>query len=44
VKIKDTVRAFKGILDGEFDHISEQCFNMCGPIEDVIKNYEQLQK
>jgi F-type H+-transporting ATPase subunit beta len=44
VKIKDTVRAFKGILEGEFDHISEQCFNMCGPIEDVIKNYEQLQK
>jgi F-type H+-transporting ATPase subunit beta len=44
VKIKDTVRAFKGILDGEFDHIPEQCFNMCGPIEDVIKNYELLQK
>ena len=44
VKIKDTVRAFKGILEGEFDHIPEQCFNMCGPIEDVIKNYEQLQK
>jgi F-type H+/Na+-transporting ATPase subunit beta len=44
VKIKDTVRAFKGILDGEFDHIPEQCFNMCGPIEDVIKNFEKLQK
>lgn len=44
VKIKDTVRAFRGILEGEFDHIPEQCFNMCGPIEDAIKNYEQMQK
>ena len=44
VKVKDTVRAFKGILDGEFDHIPEQCFNMCGGIEDAVKNYEQLQK
>jgi F-type H+-transporting ATPase subunit beta len=44
VKIKDTVRAFKGLLEGEFDHIPEQCFNMCGPIEDALKNYEQLQK
>jgi F-type H+-transporting ATPase subunit beta len=44
VKIKDTVRGFKGILEGEFDHIPEQCFNMCGPIEEVLKNYEQLSK
>jgi F-type H+-transporting ATPase subunit beta len=44
VKIKDTVRGFKGILEGEFDHIPEQCFNMCGPIEDVIRNHEELQK
>jgi F-type H+/Na+-transporting ATPase subunit beta len=40
VKIKDTVRGFKGILEGEFDHIPEQNFNMCGGIEDVIQNYE----
>jgi F-type H+-transporting ATPase subunit beta len=44
VKIKDTVRSFKGILDGEFDHIPEGCFYMCGGIEDVIKNYEALEK
>ena len=40
VKIKDTVRGFKGLLEGEFDHIPEQDFFMCGGIEDVIKNYE----
>jgi F-type H+/Na+-transporting ATPase subunit beta len=44
VKIKDTVRGFKGILDGEFDHIPEQCFQMKGGIEDVIRDYEALQK
>lgn len=40
-KLKDTIRGFKGIIDGEYDHISEQMFYMCGPIEDVIKRYEE---
>jgi F-type H+-transporting ATPase subunit beta len=40
VKLKDTVRSFKGILEGEYDHLSEQCFYMCGGIEDAIKNHE----
>ena len=42
VKIKDTVRGFKGILDGEYDHVPEQCFYMCGGIEEVVKNFEAL--
>jgi len=44
VKIKDTVRGFKGILEGEFDHIPEQSFYMVGGIEDVLKNYEASKK
>lgn len=43
VKIKDTVRGFRMILDGEVDHISEQMFYMAGPIEDVLQRYEESQ-
>lgn len=41
VPIKDTVRGFRMILDGELDHIPEEMFRMAGPIEDVIARYEQ---
>jgi F-type H+-transporting ATPase subunit beta len=41
VKIKDTIRGFRMILNGELDHISEQHFYMAGPIEDVIARHEQ---
>jgi F-type H+-transporting ATPase subunit beta len=43
VKVKDTVRGFRMILDGELDHIPEQMFYMAGPIEDVLQRYEQAQ-
>jgi F-type H+-transporting ATPase subunit beta len=43
VKVKDTVRGFRMILDGEIDHIPEQLFYMAGPIEDVLQRYEQSQ-
>ncbi len=41
VKIKDTVRGFRMILDGEVDMIPEGLFYMAGPIEDVLERYEQ---
>jgi F-type H+-transporting ATPase subunit beta len=41
VKIKDTVRGFRMILDGEVDHIAEQDFYMTGPIEDVLARHEE---
>jgi F-type H+-transporting ATPase subunit beta len=44
VKVKDTVRGFRMILDGELDHIPEQMFYMAGPIEDVLQRYEESQK
>ena len=42
VSIKDTVRGFKGILEGEYDHIPEQAFLMAGAIEEVVENAENL--
>lgn len=43
VKLEDTIKSFKGILAGEYDHIPEQAFFNCGGIEDVLANYEKMQ-
>ncbi len=37
VHIRDTVRGFRAILDGEVDHIPEQAFYMQGTLEDVLE-------
>ena len=42
VKLADTIKSFKGIVNGEYDHIPESCFFMCGGIEDVLANYEKV--
>lgn len=42
VKISDTVKGFKMIVDGEMDHIPEQAFYMVGPIEDVFEKAKSL--
>jgi F-type H+-transporting ATPase subunit beta len=44
VRVKDTIRGFRMILDGELDHISEQLFYMAGPIEDVLQRYDEAQR
>ncbi len=44
VKLEDTIRSFKGLIAGDYDHIPEQCFYMCGAIEEVLENYEKLEK
>jgi len=43
VKLEDTISSFTGLVAGDYDHIPEQCFYMCGAIEEVIENYEKLQ-
>jgi len=43
VKLEDTIRSFTGLVDGEYDHIPEQCFYMCGAIEEVLEKYEKMQ-
>jgi len=40
VKVEDTVRSFKEILDGTYDHIPESHFYMKAGIDDVIASYE----
>ncbi len=40
VPVRDTVRGFRMILDGEVDHIPEADFYMTGPIEDVLERFE----
>ncbi len=43
VKIDDTVRGFRMILDGQLDHIPEGFFFMAGAIEDVLDAYAKSQ-
>ena len=35
----ETVRGFKGILNGEYDHIAEQHFYMAGTIQEVLERH-----
>ncbi len=42
VKIADTVRSFKGIIEGKYDDIPEQAFYMKGSIEEVLETAEKL--
>jgi F-type H+-transporting ATPase subunit beta len=43
VPLKDTIRSFKSIVDGELDHLPEQAFYMVGPIEEVFENAKKLE-
>jgi F-type H+-transporting ATPase subunit beta len=43
VPLKDTVRSFKMIVDGELDHLPEQAFYMAGAIEDVHEQAKSMQ-
>lgn len=36
VTLKDAIRAFKGIVEGEYDHLPEQAFYMVGGIEEAV--------
>ncbi|XID74869.1 F0F1 ATP synthase subunit beta [Alkanindiges sp. WGS2144] len=42
VSLKDTIRGFKGILAGEYDHMPEQAFYMVGGIEEAVAKAEKL--
>jgi F-type H+-transporting ATPase subunit beta len=42
VELEDTIRSFKGILNGEYDEIPEQAFYLVGSIEDVLAKAETL--
>ncbi|MCE1787158.1 F0F1 ATP synthase subunit beta, partial [Enterobacter hormaechei] len=42
VSLKDTIRGFKGILDGDYDHLPEQAFYMVGTIEEAVEKAKKL--
>jgi F-type H+-transporting ATPase subunit beta len=42
VKLADTVRAFKEIVEGKHDKLPEQAFYMVGSIEEVIEKAKSL--
>ena len=42
VPMKETIRAFKGILAGEYDHIPEQAFYMVGTIEEAVEKAKSV--
>ncbi len=42
VALRDTIRGFKGILSGEFDHLPEQAFYMVGSIEEALEKAKAL--
>ncbi|MDQ6959151.1 MAG: F0F1 ATP synthase subunit beta [Mariprofundaceae bacterium] len=41
-KRDETIRGFKGILEGEYDHLPEQAFYMVGGIEDAVAKAEKM--
>ena len=43
VKIEDTVRSIKEILDGKHDHLPEQAFYMVGGIEEVVEKAKEME-
>lgn len=42
VNLEDTIKAFKGIVDGEYDHLPEQAFYMVGTIEDAVAKGKKM--
>jgi F-type H+/Na+-transporting ATPase subunit beta len=44
VELKDTIRSFRGLVDGKYDHLPEQAFYMVGTIEEAIERAERMAK
>ena len=42
VSLKDTIKGFKAILSGEYDHLPEQAFYMVGGIEEAVEKAASL--
>ena len=42
VQVEDTVKSFKAVVDGEYDHLPEAAFYMVGGIEDVVAKATKL--
>src|SRR5579885_1860383 len=44
VKVADTVRSFKEVVEGKHDEIPEQAFYMQGSIDDVLETWDKMKK
>ncbi len=44
VPLDETIDAFTKIADGDYDHVAEQAFFMCGGLEDVDRKWDEIQK
>ena len=42
VSLKETIANFKSIVEGEYDHLPEQAFYMCGTIDEAVENAEKM--
>jgi F-type H+-transporting ATPase subunit beta len=42
VQVEDTVRSFKAVVDGEYDHLPESAFYMVGGIEEAVEKAQRL--
>ena len=42
VQLADTIKGFKGLCDGDYDHLPEQAFYMVGTIEEAVAKAEKL--
>ena len=42
VQVDDTVRSFKAVVDGEYDHLPESAFYMVGGIEEAVEKAQRL--
>ena len=42
VSLKETIANFKAIVEGEYDHLPEQAFYMCGTIDEAVENAEKM--
>ncbi len=44
VNLEDTVKGFKGIVDGEYDHLPEAAFYMVSTIESVVEKAKKMEE
>ena len=42
VDLEDTIKGFKGIVEGEYDHIPEAAFYMVGTMDEVLEKAKRL--
>jgi len=44
VELKDTIKSFKDLAEGKYDHLPEQAFYMVGSIEEAVEKAKKMEK